>query len=90
MGKTISELAFLRKNKHLTQERLSKKSGIQRSAIAMIESKIVAGVDVNPLLETALDIAKVVGIKDIETLRRVFLSKSVVEVDKDDEEVEPE
>jgi len=88
MAKVISELAHLRRNKYLTQLKLSKKSNVQRNTIAMIESNIVSGNIIDPKLSTALNIAKAVGIKDIDTLRRVFLSKSVVEVDNDGEEVE--
>ena len=74
----ICELAILRRKKHLTQEKLSVKSGVSRTTIAAIE----AGYSNNPTLEIALNIGDVIGIKDVKTLRRIFLPSSVADSDK--------
>jgi DNA-binding XRE family transcriptional regulator len=65
-----SQLAKLRIEKRMTQNKLSKKTGIARSTIAALEAEGPRDVK----LKTALTIGEALGVTDTKTLRDIFLS----------------
>ena len=63
------QLADIRKSKHLTQEELSKKSGLSKSCISNIESGDNSSPTLRSLIRyaNALDVEIFIGNKDLHT-----------------------
>ncbi len=65
-----SPLAKLRIEKRYTQAKLAKKTGVARGTIASLE----AGGQRDVKLKTALIIGDALGVKDVKSLRDIFLT----------------
>jgi transcriptional regulator with XRE-family HTH domain len=68
--KEVSELAIYRRKRNLSQEELAARTGIKRATIGSIESKNQKSIP----LDKAVVIAEELGIEDVKTLKRVFLT----------------
>jgi DNA-binding XRE family transcriptional regulator len=70
------KLIELRESKNLSQNKLAIKAELCRSAIVKYENDS----KVTPNLRSAINIARILDIKDIDTLEKIFLADDVNEV----------